>query len=59
MFEFVEGYSSGTDFGSKYAPDLIETALITYIESKDVKVEVNAKKYKYKFILTSAEAGYD
>jgi len=59
LYEFAEGFSSGTDFGSKYAPDLIEATLIEYIEKQGAKVEVNAKKYKYKFTLTSAETGYD
>ena len=63
LFEFVEvegcGFSSGTVFGSKYTPDLIEATLISYIEKQGVKVEVNAKKYKYKFTFSSAETGYD
>lgn len=32
LFEFAQGFSSGTDFGSKYTPDLIETILLEYIE---------------------------
>jgi len=63
LFEFVEvegcDFSSGTVFGSKYTPDLIEATLISYIEKQGAKVEVNAKKYKYKFTLSSAETGYD
>jgi len=59
LVEFAEGFSSGTDFASKYTPDIIESTLLEYIENLGAKVEVNAKKYKYKFILTSAETGYD
>lgn len=51
----AEGFTSGTDFSSRYAPDLIEATLIDYIEKQGAKVEVNPKKYKYKFTLTSAE----
>lgn len=63
LFEFVpvEGcdFSSGTVFCSKYTPDLIETALIRYIEKQGATVDVNPKKYKYKFTLTSSAPGYD
>ena len=58
LYEFVEGFTSGTDFGSKYCPDLIEKSLIDYIETLGAKMDVNAKKYKYKFTLTSTETGY-
>ena len=63
LFEFVEvegcDFSSGTVFCSKYTPDLIEASLIRYIEKQGAKVDVNTKKYKYKFTLSSAEPGYD
>ena len=56
---FEEGFASGTVFSSRYAPDLIEKTLLDYLEVRGAQVEVDAKKYKYKFTLSAAEAGYE
>lgn len=57
MEMFVETSVHRTNFYSTYAPDMIEEAIVDYLNSQGVSIQTHKSKYKLAFTLDTVDQG--